>query len=200
MSVRTNQFGPETQNGTLTGLQPINTSFSSVAPLLPLTQVLTTTGETIIANPQLPSQPLTLPVPPYTTIEATPFDINASGYAIGTTGGETLTLKLYSGTSDTVGSNTLLGTSGAVAVGAATVPWMMVASVMFDSVSGKLIGEIGFNIGNTRVAPIALSNVITGINNEPTSGQTGEPILNFVLTATSSVTGMTVALYRFGAA
>lgn len=200
MSVRTNQFGPTTQNGTLTGLQPLNTSAADQVPALPALQTLTTTAETIIVNPQLPTQPLIVSVTPYRTIEQTVFDLNASGYADLPTAADTLTLKLYEGTSDTIGSNTLLGTSGAVTVGDAIVPWYIKAELMFDSVSGKLIGEIGFNIGNTRVAAVALSNVVTGINNDPTSDQTGDPILNFILTATGSVANAVVNVYRFGAA
>jgi hypothetical protein len=57
----------------------------------------------------------------------------------------------------------------------------MSAQVVFDSVSGKLQGTISFVANNVIVATVALSNVVTGVNN---SNALGTAILNFVLSVT----------------
>lgn len=154
-----------------------NTYGGNVAAL-PASQTVTTTTETVItASTQPSTQPLVLSIPPGGPLEQRPFDVLASG-EIATGASSTVNLKLYSGTSTTVGSDTLLGASGAVAAFNGKTNWYAKATLLYDSISGKLTGTIKFLINNTLVAEAAISNVITGISNA------ANPVANFVLSVT----------------
>lgn len=148
---------------------------------LPATLVTgTSTAEAMVDNPASAGNPLLVQVPSKSPLEGKPFHLEFSGY-IKTGGTTNVTAKLYSGTSNTPGSNTLLGSSGTVAQNTATAPFRAYADLIFDSVSGKLTGTVAFLINNTVVAAVAVSNVITGLNNA-----TGNPVASFGLSFTCS--------------
>ena len=139
----------------------------------------------MILNPASSTLPLQLQIPPSGPLEQRPFDVVASGYLnIGTS--STFTLKFYSGTSTTVGSDTLLSSSGAITGFAGKAPFYMRATLIYDSVSGKLQGSVKFMINNTLVAEAAVSNVVTGVNNN------NLPVLNFLLSCTFGTAGTQV--------
>lgn len=141
---------------------------SGIVPLPAALVTGTSTSEAMVPNPATPTKPLLVQIPAGTELEQKQFQIKASGYI--TTGGTTnVTIKLYSGTSLTPGSNTLLGSSGAIAQNSASAPWFLSGDLIFDSVSGKLTGTIQFFVNGTLVASVAVSNTITGIsyNNNP---------------------------------
>jgi hypothetical protein len=153
----------------------------SVAPApLPAKQTVTVNTETVINNPALSAQPLLVSIPASALLEQNIFEIHASGY-IKCNASSTLTLKLYSGSSATVGSDTLLKSSGAVSAFQATVPFYIIAQLVYDSVSGKLGGTVKFMVNNTLVAEAALANVPTGITSSPTLGAA---VISFLLSVT----------------
>jgi hypothetical protein len=118
-------------------------------------------------------------IPSGTELEQRKFSLQTSGYIV--TGGTTnVTLKLYSGTSATPGSNTLLGSSSTVAQNSAKAPFWIQADLIFDSVSGKLTGKVEFFINNTLVAAVAVSNVIAGVSSA------NNPVASFGLSFTCS--------------
>ena len=112
----------------------------------------TSATDTVILNPALNSatQALVLSLPPGSRLEQNPFDVIASGYIL-TGASSTVTIKLWSGTSTTVGSDTNLCTSGAVSAFSGKTPWYLRATMIYDSVSGKLIGGYEFCVNNAVV-------------------------------------------------
>ena len=100
-----------------------------------------------------------------------------------------LTLKLYGSTAaltnlSTAQAGVLLKSSGAVALGAAsTDPFLIkLSNCVFDSVSGKLVGEVEMIVGGTLVAKALFTNAVTGVNNEGTI-----PTFNLAISAQWSV-------------
>lgn len=169
------------------GLVSTNVAATNAASLPALQTVLTTT-ETVIVDPAVAgvATALILTIPPGGPCEQEEFAVVASGYLnIGTS--STVTIKLYSGTSTTVGSDTLLGTSGAITAFAGKAPWKLLARLIYDSVSGKMNGTIQFVVNNSLVAEAAVSNVVTGINNTTFNG-----VVNFVLSVTFATSGTQV--------
>lgn len=156
--------------------------------IAPVQQVLTGTAETQLVSGQLPTAPLSIAIPPATNLEQSPFDLYWSG-SVTTTSTTNLTAKVYAGVSTTIGSNTLLGSSGAIAqngttgTGAVTAPFWAHARLIYDSVSGLLCGDIEFYVNKTKVASVTLSNFPTGISN------LGDPVAQFSLTLQSSAGG-----------
>jgi hypothetical protein len=161
-----------------TGLVPANTYGGAVAAL-PATNTITTTTETVItAGPnQTNAQVLVLQIPPGGPLEQRPFDVVASG-EITTGASSTVNVKLYSGVSATVASNTLLGASGAITAFSGKTSWYAKATLIYDSISGKMSGTIKFLVNNVLVAETAISNIITGISNA------NNPVASFVLSVT----------------
>lgn len=150
--------------------------------IVPLPASLTTgtsTAEAMIPNPSTPTLPLLVQVPSGSELEQRRFQLQFSGY-IKTGGTTNVTLKLYSGTSATPGSNTALGTSGAIAQNSATAPFWAIADLIFDSVSGKLTGTTTYNINNNAVASVAVTNIVTAVN------VANNPVLSFGLSITDS--------------
>jgi hypothetical protein len=139
-----------------------------------------------------PATPLTVTIPPDTQIEQTPFDVWASGY-VKTTASGTITIDLYEGSSDTIGSNTLLASSGAITVNTTTASWWAHATLQFDSVSGTLVGKVEFYVNKVLVAAVTLSNFPTGFLNQgnPSANPPTVAVLpSFTLTfASSGATG-----------
>ena len=161
-----------------TGLVAANTYGANVAAL-PASQIVTTTTESVMTagSPQTNTQPLVLAIPPGGPLEQRPFDVVVSG-EITTGASSTVNVKLYSGTSATVNSDTLLGASGAITAFNGKTAWYLKATLIYDSISGKMSGTIKFLINNVLVAETAISNVITGINNA------NNPVANFLASIT----------------
>lgn len=151
----------------------------SLAALVPGVLVLSATAEAIAANPQNSTIALILPLSANQGLEQIPFDLVVSGY-ITTTNNGNITLKVYSGTSLTPGSNTQVATSGAIAVNTTSAPFFIRLQLIYDSVSGKLNGWFEGTLNNSLITKAAISNVITGIKDST------NPVLSFVLSGTSS--------------
>jgi hypothetical protein len=165
--------------------------------VLPTSFAVTSSTETVVPNPQNSAAPLIIPIPPnQPSLEQTAFDIIATGY-LKTTASGSVTLKLYSGTSLTVGNDTQLATSGAVTQNTATAPFEFHIHGVYDSVSGKLGGWFEGFINNTLIARAALSNVLTGLSNAT------NPVMSLLLSLTSSGatagTPTTLNLQKFSA-
>jgi hypothetical protein len=171
--------GPVAPAASVTSQPSLNTQASAILGPLPAQLVLQAAAEAILANPQNSAIALTIALPPNTANEQSELILAASGY-IKTTSTTNVTLKVYSGSSLTPGSNTQLATSGAVAQNTATAPFLIRLHFVYDSVSGKVGGFFKFLINNTLVAEGALSNVVTAVSN------TGNPVLTFCLSGTSS--------------
>jgi hypothetical protein len=159
--------------------------------VIPLPAVLaagTSTTEAMIPNPATPTLPLLVQIPSNSELEQRVWEFEESGYIV--TGGTTnVTLKLYSGTSSTPGSNTLLGSSGTVAQNTAKAPYWIAAKAVYDSVSGKVGGSVSFMINNTLVATVAFSSALSAILD------TNNPVLSLGVSATFSAGFSTNAVH-----
>jgi hypothetical protein len=159
------------------GLVTANVQATNAASL-PATQVVANTAETVLVDPANTAIPLILTIPPSSPLEQEEFEVIASG-TLNHGASLTVNIKLYSGTSLTVGSDTLLGASGAISAFTGKAPWKLRAKAIYDSVSGKMNGTIQFVVNNNLVAEAAFSNVVTGISNSTFNG-----VVNFVLSVT----------------
>lgn len=159
----------------------INTVLTNTSPL-PATITNNLTTEQVVNNPALPpNNPLLVQIPSQSILDGKKFSIVASG-SLNVAAAENVTIKMYSGTSETVGSDTLLATSTAEAfAGAASGPWIMTCDAAYDTITGKLGGTCKFLMANQLVAEAVFSNVITGI------AESSNPILSFLLSVQFSV-------------
>lgn len=125
-------------------------------------------------------QPLAVYTPGSNTLKARRFMVRAGGRV---TGGTTtnLTVKLYWGTSSTIGSNTNIATTGAIACNSASGNWELACDLMWDSTSSKLQGKFAGWVNATAVAAAVLS---TGPTTVDLSGETTSN--GFTVTATFS--------------
>jgi hypothetical protein len=170
--------GPQTIAAQPAAQAPLNVQFA-LAPMAPAVLVLSAVTEAVFAHPQNPAIPYSLPLSPNEGNEQTPFDLIVSGYI--TTGQSTnVTLKVYSGTSFTVGSDVVLATSGAIAVNSTSAPFEIHLHMIYDSVSGKLTGWFDGTVNNNLITKAALSTVVTGIKDS------NNPVVNFLISGTSS--------------
>jgi len=179
MSLWDRPNGPQTIAASSSAQAGLNVQ-ASLAAILPAILTLAATTETVVPNPENSAIALIVPLPPnQPSLEQTLFNVVATGI-VTTTNSTNITIKLYQGTSLTVGSDNLLGSSGAIAVNTTTANWAVKAELLYDSVSGKMTGSIRFLLNNTFVAEIAVSTVVTGISNAK------NPVANFVLSFISS--------------
>jgi hypothetical protein len=189
--------GPVAPAASVTSQPALNTQAAATVGPLPAQLLLAASAEAIVANPLNAAIPLSVALPPNTQNEQNELILEICGY-IKTTSTSNVTLKVYSGTSLTPGSNTSLATSGAIAQNSATAPFIARLSLIYDSVSGKLHGWFKFLVNGTLVAEAALSNVVTALSN------TGNPVATFCLSATSSgadsthITTVNVARFSVG--
>ena len=88
-----------------------------------------------------------------------PFRVHLWGRA---TGGTTtnLTIKLYSGISATIGSNTNIATSGAIAVNSVSGNFRLVSDMVWDATSDKYQGVFYGHINGTAVSDTINASVI----------------------------------------
>ena len=191
MALSDRPYGPNSQAATVANQIPLNQQATQTQALggpLPVLFTLAAATETIVPSANNAAQPLTITLPPDTQIEQTPFDLWFSGYAKTTASG-TLTFKVYEGSSETIGSNTLLGSSGAITQNSATASFWGHLQLQLDSVSGTLVGKIDFYVNKTIVAAVTLSNFPTGFLNQgnPSANPPTVSVLpSFVLTVASS--------------
>lgn len=191
MALSDRPYGPNSGAASVANIIPLNqqaTQTQTLAGILPILFTLGAATQTIAPSAPNAAVPLSVQVLPDTQIEQTPFDVWASGY-IQTRASGTLTIDLYEGSSETIGSNTLLGTSGAVTQNTAIAAWWAHARLIFDSVSGTLVGDIEFYVNKTKVASVTLSNFPTGFLNQgnPSANPPTVAVLpSFTLTFASS--------------
>lgn len=192
--------GPTSGAAAVANQTPMNQQAGQSGPL-PALLILTGTAETLMPSPELATVALTCALGPDTQIEQTLF--NAIGSGIVTTKNATnITIKLYEGAAISAGN--LLGSSGAVAVNTTTAAWWVRADLMFDSVSGALVGTIQFYLNKTLVAAVTLSNFVTGfVNNDNPSANppvvANLPVfcLSFQSSAASAPNPTTVNVQKF---
>lgn len=189
MTLAINKWGPVSRGAVVppVALNTQATASGQQTATLPVSQALVGTAETQILAGPTPLLPLSCAVHPSTQTEQVKFNFDASGY-ITTTATGTVALGLYAGVSTTIGSNTLLKASGSVTQNGTTgtpvtSPFWIHADLEYDSVSGTLVGTVGFYINKTLVATATLTNFPTGLNNA------NDPVVQFSMTATSSGAG-----------
>ena len=186
--------------GNPSGLNPVALNTQAAVPgqgsAVPATVVNIGTTETVVPNAAVPTIALIAALSNETNLEQIPFDISASGTFHVSATSVTVTLKLYSGTSLTVGSNTLLKTSGAITPTHTNSNWVLIGKAIFDSTSGLLTGSVKWLIDNQLVAETVFTNVPTGVSNA------NNPVANFVLSATfgtaNAVNAVTVQQFTIG--
>lgn len=184
MSLNQRPYGPGP--GSQTGLSAQNINVQAVQAAVLPASVLGGVGttETVVLNPALAAtapagpQALIASLPNTTNLEQIPWDICASGNCVVNALTTTLTIKLYSGISTTVGSDTLLKTSGAITPTHLSFPWLMIGKAIYDSTSGNMQGTCKFLIDNQVVAESAWAATIGSVLGSNT------PVCNFVLSAT----------------
>lgn len=149
-------------------------------PTQPVSQAVISSSEVKILSPQNTAVALSIEIPPNTGNEQTVFDVVASGY-VKTTASGTLAIGLYGdGLAAVTSANLLHKTASATTQNSTTAPWEFHARLIYDSVSGKLTGKAGGMINNVIDPDLALTNVLTGINNAT------NPVVTFSLSLTSS--------------
>lgn len=160
---------------------PINQKATNAA-VLPFQQLLPNAAETVILNPSVSTPPgpfpLLLSVPSKSLIEGQPFEVLISGDIL--IGGATPTaiIKLYSGTSLTLGSDLLLAATAAASQPASASPFLFRAALVGSTNSGKIMGSFRSMIGGVWGAEATLSAPITGVS------FLNNPVANFLFTVT----------------
>jgi hypothetical protein len=191
MALSDRPYGPTSGAASVANQIPLNqqaTQTQTLAGVLPVQFTLAAATETIAPSAPNAAVPLSIQIPPDTQIEQTPFDLWASG-VIETTASGNIIIKVYEGSSETIGSNTLLGTSGAIAQATATASWYAHATLIFNSVNGVLSGKIEFYVNKAIVAAVTLSNFPSGFLNQGNPSANPPTVSNlpsFTLTFTSS--------------
>jgi len=206
MALSDRPYGPNSGAASVANQIPLNqqaTQTQTLAGVLPVQFTLGAATQTIAPSAPNAAVPLTITIPPATQIEQTVFDLYASGY-IQTRAAGTVTIDLYEGTSETIASNVLLGSSGAITQNTAIAAWWAHAGLILDSVSGALVGKIDFYVNKIIVAAVTLSNFPTGFLNQGNPSANPPTMANlpsFVLTfASSGATGgalTTVNIQKF---
>jgi len=160
---------------------PINQRATNAA-VLPAQQYIPTAAETVLLNPAVstPSAPvpLIISIPSKALIEGQPFELLVSGDIF--VGGATPTavMKLYSGTSATVGNDQLLATTAAAALLTANTPFYFKATLIGSTGTGKMVGTFKSLFGATIGAEAALAAQISNVN------FANNPVANFMLSVT----------------
>lgn len=162
---------------------------------LPVVQTIASTAETLILGYPIASAiALFVALGPDTALEQSVFDLWISGI-IQTSNTTNITLKVYEGL--VIASGNLLGSSGAIAQNGTSLAVQLTASffikaqMMYDSISGLLVGTIQFYVNKTNVAGVTLSNFVGGFlnagnpnANPPTNSNL--PVFCFSLTSSAA--------------
>jgi hypothetical protein len=208
MALSDRPYGPNSQAASVANQIPLNqqaTQTQTLSGPSPVQFNISAATQTIVPSAPNPLVPLSVQLPPDTQLEQTPFDLWASGY-IQTRAAGTVTIDVYEGSSATIASNVLLGSSGAITQNTAIAAWWAHARLIFESVGGTLSGDVEFYVNKTKVATVTLSNFPTGFLNQgnPSANPPTVPSLpSFTLTvASSGATGplpTTVNVQKFSA-
>lgn len=191
MALSDRPYSPNNGAALVANQIPINqqaTQTQTLAGVLPVEFTLVAVTETIAPSAPNVAVPLLCVIPPNTQLEQTVFDLWASGI-ITTTNTTNITVKVYEGTSDTIASNVLLGTSGAIAQATTTANWFAHAILIYNSVNGVLSGKIDFYVNKIVVAAVTFSNFPGGFLNQGNPSANPPTVANlpsFNLTFTSS--------------
>jgi hypothetical protein len=186
------------QTPTAPGYAPIPINQQAVnAAVLPAQQYITLAAETVILNPAVSKPtalvPLVLAVPSKALLQGQPFELLVSGDIF--VGGATPTalLKLYSGTSMTLGSNLLLAATAAAALTTTNNPFFFRAQLIGSTGTGKIVGSFKSVFGATLGAEAALAAPIPNVNFN------NDPVANFLLTITpgNANANSSITLYEF---
>jgi hypothetical protein len=150
---------------------------SAAAALLPFLLLSPNVGSGAAAV-----QPTLLAIPGSFRSDQRQFVVRPTGF-IYAAADTNVTLNLYAGSDPVAANNTLIASTGALAVTAASggVPFWLEAKGIFDSIAGNLYGQQSAQVGANIVANAALSNVLAGLN-----GKT-EPVFYMSLFAQFSV-------------
>jgi hypothetical protein len=183
MALMQRPYGPSPANVSGQNVFAQNMQAALAQGVLPALQSIAVTTAVVLTNPLNTAQLLSVPLPPKIGLEQIPLDVNWSGY-VKTTNAGNVTLALYSGTSATVGSDTALATTGAVAVTSTTCPFFLHIKGIYDSVSGKFQGYYDGQLNGTVIAPTTLTAIPTGISDAGGAGNA--PVINFLAAITSS--------------
>lgn len=105
--------------------------------------------------------PLICYYPGSSKLTAKMFKITAAGRCIAGTGTPNWTVSIYHGTSATIGSNTKIATTGAVAQSTTQGNWFLVAECWWDSSSQRILGLTKGAVYATAVAQVINTGVIT---------------------------------------
>ena len=120
------------------------------------------TAETVFLNALAPTTAACVCyIPGNGEADGKPLTITVAGKATGGTT-TTLTVALYQGSSTTVGSNTVLATTGAKNINSANGNFMLQFRGMVDTTSGILIGTVSGYLNATAVTG-AISSAVTGL-------------------------------------
>lgn len=194
MSLARRPYGPNSQAALVANQIPLNvqaTQTQQAGGPLPVTFNLAATTETLIPSVPNATVPLTVAYQPNNDAEQVPFELWFSGM-IQTRAAGTITIKVYEGTSATIGSNILLGSSGAITQNTTIESFWAHATLILNSVSGTLSGRIDFYINRTVVAAVTLSNFPSGLltqGNPSANPPTITSLPSFVATVQSSGAG-----------
>jgi hypothetical protein len=197
MSLWDRPYGPTTGAASSAAQTALNAQAAGNS-VLPVSQTFVAATEAKILNPFNSAVALNIPLPPDTAMEQTVWDVSVSGY-IKTGASGTIALGLYADALAAVTAGNLLHkTASAVTQNSATAPFFIHGKFVYDSVSGKLTGQVGGMINNVIDPEIAVSNVLTGISN------LANPVLNLSLSVTSSGAGAgaaatTINIQKFNA-
>ena len=108
--------------------------------------------------------------------------------ATGTT--SNVTIKMYFGTSNTIGSNTAIATTGAVSLATAKSPWQIEVVGCYDADSKIIDGYYSTSLNGTRTGQTIITNAVTAV--DPTT----QPTTKITTTTTPAFT-YTVPAYGF---
>lgn len=160
-----------------------SSSINRPAPFNPLPQNAVVTTAQLFNRSDIVTRPVVLNLPGSGRTEQKKFQITATG-KVTTASATTATITLYTalvepGTNPlTAASWTVLGATGAVAVGTTTAPFLIEADLVMDSQSGKIQGWFTSLVNNVLGAAAAVTNVLTGAT------QAVEPVAVFAVGVT----------------
>lgn len=134
---------------------------------------------------------LALALPGSNKIKNVPIRIKAWGRVNGGTT-TNFTAQIYSGSSTTIGSNTAIATSGAIAVNNTSGNWMLEVKGIWDGDSNRIAGKLDGWVNATSVAAAIATSVTQPAAAPSTEG------LGLSVTGTFSVTNATNTAYLDG--
>ena len=155
--------------------------FRPQPPSFPATLLANTTAEQVVLNPAT-GTPLLIPIPSNSAIEGKVSGFEMAGEIVAGAAGN-VTAKLYNGVSATVGSDTLIASSGAKAHTQRACAFVLRGqNMVLDPLSGTLVGTLTGMIDGATFTAVDFT-VLTGL----TESAIGAAILNLLVSFTVSV-------------